>query len=155
MEHSTISIPNVVEESFNADVTELFNLVTTIANWVELHPLTSAMYGPDIKKSLTHGDVAIEQISYPGSSHPINVVWLVTGYEKNKLWECKSLYFGGRDESMTIRYDFLAQGDHTIFTRTSTALFEKDKVSQKTLDSAKDKSFHMIYFDNVRKKLLA
>lgn len=148
------SINNTVEEAFDCPSSVLFNLVTAPANWVGLHPVTKAVYGPEIDKSLNVGGVAIEHIVSEEREKPLNAVWLVTEYEKNKMWAFKSLYFGGEPCEVTIRYEFTSLNDKkVIFKRIMITTYADSQLDASEINASKSNASHVEYFANIRKRL--
>lgn len=150
-------IQNVVEETFNCEVSKLFDLVTTPANWLGLHPVTNGIYGPSINESLNIGGVAIEHIVSAERAKPLDAVWLVTDYIKDKLWLFESIYFGGEycKVVMVIRYDFenLASNE-VLFKRTMiTISYSTDQIDATENAAFKSNKTHLEYFENIKKKL--
>lgn len=146
---------NIVEETFDCEVSELFDLVTTPANWLGLHPVTKGVYGPSIEKSLTIGGVAIEHIVSEEREKPLDAVWLVTDYIKDKLWLFESIYFGGENCKVVIRYDFKnLENNKVLFKRTMmTTYYSIDGMSISEKAAFKSTKTHSEYFENIKKKL--
>lgn len=146
---------NVVEETFHCSASTLFDLVTTPANWLGLHPVTKGVYGPCVDKSLPIGGVAIEHIVSEEREKPLDAVWLVTDYIKDKLWLFESIYFGGEYCKVVIRYDFTSlDSNKVLFKRTmTTTYYSANEISSTEKAAFKSTKTHSAYFDNIKKKL--
>lgn len=147
------TIQNKTSVKINVKAQVVYNLITTPKNWVGLHPVTKAVYGPTIDKEASVNSVWIEHIENSNSYHSsVDATWYVTKAEPYKLWQIKSAFFGGKDEIVTITYYFEEENNVTNFTRIM-----ETKVSKNASDTEKkglaDPTQHQKYLEKIKQRL--
>nr|BBH87772.1 hypothetical protein KTC_25230 [Thermosporothrix sp. COM3] len=135
---------------------EIYDFVSTPANWPGLHPDTIAV-GGDTNHSETIGSRFVEVVRHPGRhSSGTPVLWEVTKSERPHLWEIS--LSGGSElvQQCVITYTLVQQGEETRFSRHMVTVLQPDakaKLKPERLSSFQKSDVHDEYLRRVKAHL--
>lgn len=147
------TIENKTSIQIDAKAEVVYNLITTPKNWVGLHPVTKAVYGPDIDKEAGVNAVWIEHIQNSNDyHHSVDAAWYVTEANPAKRWQIKSAFFGGQKTVVTITYIFEEAANKTTFTRIMSTQVPNDMNNAEKKGLA-DPTKHQEYLERIKQKV--
>jgi len=147
------TVQNKTSVKINAKAQIVYNLITTTKNWVGLHPVTKAVYGPTIDQEAGVNAVWLEHIeNSEGYHNSVDAAWYVAKAEPYKLWQIKSAFFGGKNEVVTITCYFEEENNVTSFTRVMETLVSK-KTSEAEKKGLADPSKHREYLERIKQRI--
>lgn len=145
------TLENKVSTIIKCNAEKIYNLITTPINWVGLHPVTEAVYGPTIHTSGKIKDVWVEHINNKQRPAPVNAVWTVTEADPYKKWEIKSVFFGGAEVVITITYYFEKVDNKILFTRVMKTQAKEGYLTEEQKAAYKSIKSHQEYLEKIKK----
>jgi hypothetical protein len=130
---------------------DVYEFVTTPANWVGTHPVTEGVKG-DTGRSAGVGDHWTEVIRTPDAGS-FDAEWTATKADPGKAWKIETDQLRLPGVRCEITYTFLSDGGSTDFRRDMVAIFPDEPAYLEFAERAEDPSIHDDYLAKVKAAL--
>jgi len=135
-------------------ISEVYNFITTVANWTGIHPATKDILGPSgINSTAVPGLKFVEVVEARGLN--FNCEWEVRKVVKNEFFEIifPADFTHGPLNEIVITYNLTAAGDNaTKFVRTMVNFCKPDAKEEETRD-LEEPGMHDNYLKAVKARL--